>query len=314
MNRKIDRREFLAGGLGALGVSSLSGCLMVAGSTDPSMEPFQDVEGLEPMFKGAPVMDDYPAGTEHVAMTMPGGMEMEMDAVTIEMIAPEDETDNFHFMPHVAWIEPGQTVFWRHFVEKGISQPQPHTITSFGAGGQFPRLIPEEAEHFDSGFRAGTHSAGAHGDEGGDEHGGEEGGDDHGDESPAERPAVDRRVMIDERFNRNMVDRIGNEGGMSVTFEQEGVYFYYCQNHHMFMMAGAVVVGPLYGDHGNAHPDVATENPPGWGPAMTMDGLGDRIREADEVHGDALAGQVEELRMLVKSGGEMGDGHGGDDH
>ncbi|MFB6197841.1 MAG: hypothetical protein ABEI52_06175, partial [Halobacteriaceae archaeon] len=73
-----------------------------------------------------------------------------MNVVTVRMVAKPDGSNNYHFMPHVAWIEPGTTVAWMHADIPNVSEPVPHTVTSFGGGGYFPRYIPEHAEHFDS--------------------------------------------------------------------------------------------------------------------------------------------------------------------
>ncbi len=269
----IHRRRFLKG-ISSLGVAgAVAGCTITAGSLDSDMGSVMDVEGLE-MFKGAPAHDNFPAPSEHIEHHMPGGV-MEMDAVTVAMTAATDDSNNYHFMPHVTWIEPGQMVFWEHFSREGVSERRTHTVTSFGAGSLFPSLIPDGAAHFDSGYRAGTHG-------------------------------IDQDELIDERFNREMADIIGQEGGFSHMFEQEGVYMFYCQNHHEFKMAGAVVVGELWGDDGTA----AVDDPAGWAPAMTADI--DVITDLDPVHGEAVHDQVHEVRELIISGGEaMGHGSGG---
>ena len=264
------RRSFLKSIAGLAGATSLAGCTFTAGALDSSMESVMGVEGLS-MFKGAPAHGEYPAEPSQFEMEMPEG-HMEMEAVTVAMTAPTDDSNNYHFMPHVAWVEPGQTVFWEHFSQEGVSERRTHTVTSFGGGDLFMRLIPEAASHFDSGFRAGTHG-------------------------------LDQDELIDERYNREMVDQIGQEGGFSHEFEEEGVYFYYCQPHHSFKMAGAVVVGELWGEGGSE----SVTDPSGWGPAMTADT--DRISVMDSMHGEALQEQVHELQELVHSGGDTaGDG------
>lgn len=254
---------------------------MTAGSIDPSMEAVMGVEGLS-MFKGAPAHGEYPASPSHIEMEMPSGEHMEMEAVTIRTTAATDDSNNYHFMPHVAWVEPGQMVFWEHFGAPGVSEKRTHTVTSFGASGQFMRLIPEGVSHFDSGFRAGTHGEG---------------------------------YLIDERFNRKMVRLLGTEGGFGIKFQEPGVYLYYCQNHHMFKMAGAVVVTELWGEHG----DQSVSNPKGWAPAMTTEPH--KVKEADPLHGEPLSHQIEELHTMITSGGEsmghgmeMGGGDDGEDH
>ena len=291
------RRTFLKGLGAAAGISSLSGCTILradavgsnfAKSIEPSMSSVMGVEGLS-MFKGAPAHGEYPASTSHIEMEMPGGEHMEMEAVTVMTIAAPDDSDNYHFMPHVVWVEPGQMVLWEHFSKPGVSEKRTHTATSFGRGDRFMRLVPDGASHFDSGYRAGTHG-------------------------------MDQSEQIDERFSRKMARAIGQEGAFSHKFEQEGVYFYYCQNHHEFKMAGAVVVGELWGEHG----DEAVSDPSGWSPAMTANL--DAIPKQDPLHGKAVKDQLHELREMITTGGESmghgmemsGDGGmdsgGGDEH
>lgn len=264
------RRRFLKGIGGLAGLSTLAGCTFTAGALDSSMSSVMGVEGLS-MFKGAPAHGEFPAEPSHIEMEMPGG-HMEMDAVTIAMVAATDDSNNYHFMPHVTWIEPGQTVFWEHFALEGVSERRTHTVTSIGATDLYPRMIPEAAQHFDSGYRAGTHG-------------------------------LDQSGLIDERFNREMAELIGQEGGFSRQFEEEGVYFYYCQPHHMFKMAGAIVVGELWGEGGTE----TVSNPSGWAPAMTANL--ERIPAADPIHGTAVHDQLHELREMIHSGGVMEGGH-----
>lgn len=287
-----DRRQFLrsAGALGALGLTSLSGCTMLAGSQAPSMGFMQGVDGLH-MFKGAPATGDYPANP--MTMEMEG---MEMTGVMVRMVAKPDDSNNYHFMPHVAWVEPGTTVIWAHADIEGVSEPRAHSVTNFGANNLLPRLVPAGAHDFDSGFIAGLHGA----------------------KSVSEG--------IDHRFNGRISDRVSDvenreqlseserpvpRGPFSYTFEEPGVYFYYCQNHHEFKMAAAVVVGPYYGEQGNKHDSVSEANPPGWAPAMTTGDVHHKLTEADPVHGESVAHQVEELRGMIHGGGEMMGGHGG---
>jgi plastocyanin len=251
---------------------------MVLGSQSPSMGFMQDEPGLM-MFKGAPASGNFPATA--MEMEMHGGMTM--NAVAVQMVAKPDGSNNYHFMPHVAWVEPGTTLAWMHADIEGVSQPRGHSVTAFGAGDLFPKLQPEGASTFDSGYIPGL----------------------HGEKSVAEG--------IDERYNDRISDDIqdlGNpvgRGPFMHTFETEGVHLYYCQNHHGFMMAAAVVVGELYGDGGTE----AVGEASGWSPAMTMDA--GRVADADPTHGDTVAAQVRELRGMVQGGG-MAMGHDGGGH
>ncbi len=228
----------------------------------------QGVEGLS-MFKGAPAHGEYPA--QPMEMTMEG---MSMEGVTVQMVAKPDDSNNYHFMPHVAWIEPGTQVIWSHADIDEISEPRAHSITSFGASNQFPRMIPEGSAHFDSGYIPGLHGA----------------------KSVSEG--------IDHRFNQRLSDKLREQGNpvgrgpFTHTFEEEGVYFYWCQNHHQFRMAAAIVVGELWGENGTE----AVANPSGWAPAMTRELH--HVEEADQWHGGEVHHQLEELRTMLRSGGE----------
>lgn len=275
-DRNIGRRQFLkySSAAGALGIGSVSGCTMVSGSQSSGMGFMQGVDGLS-MFKGAPAHGEYPA--HEMSMQMEG---MSMEAVGVQMVAKPDDSNNYHFMPHVAWVEPGTTVAWMHADIDGVSQPRGHSVTSFGGTGFLPRLIPDGAHHFDSGYIPGLHGA----------------------KSVSEG--------IDHRFNQRMSNTLkdlGNpvgRGPFMHTFEEEGVYLYYCQNHHSFKMAAAIVVGELWGEDGTE----AVDDPHGWNPAMTADA--EAVAEVDEAHGEALHDQIGELRTMIHSGGES-MGHGG---
>ena len=251
----------------------MAGCTMLQGSMEPSMGFMQDVETLQ-MFKGAPAHGEYPAAPQ--TMSMEG---MEMEGVTVKMVAKPDDSNNYHFMPHVAWVEPGTTVIWSHADIEDISEPRPHSVTAIGGADYFPRFIPESAATFDSGFIPGLHGT---------------------------KSVTDG---VDERFNgrvSRILQDLGNpvgRGPFTHTFEEEGVYMYYCQNHHGFKMAAAVVVGELWGEGGTE----AVDDPSGWSPAMTRDTA--VIEQVDEYHGGPLRDQLNELREMIHSGGEM-MGHG----
>jgi len=247
---------------------------MVKGSQASSMDFMMGVEGLS-MFAGAPAHGEYPAMP--MTMNMEG---MSMEGVPVKMVAKPDDSNNYHFMPHVAWVEPGTQVIWSHADIDDVSQPRGHSVTSFGAGRFFPSMIPEEASHFDSGYIAGL----------------------HGQKSESEG--------IDERFNGRLstkLQQVGNptaRGPFTHTFEHEGVYMYYCQNHHGFKMAAAIVVGELWGEGGTE----AVEEAHGWSPAMTRNP--EELEHVDDAHGGPVHHQINELKEMIHSGGES-MGHGG---
>ena len=209
-----------------------------------------------PMFGGGP--DDLESG----------------DEVMVNAVALADDSNNYHFFPHVVWVEPGTTVKWEHYVEPDVSVARVHTATALSGEHFGVRLIPEGAESWDSGLMAGTGSMMSVKQEFFD---------------PSENAGITndygKQVINGES------DQIG--GGFSHTFEQQGVYLYYCQNHYKFLMAGAVVVGPLSGDNEGD----------GWSPAMTAD----LSPIGEYVGGEPLVDQLHELREFVKMGGQMGD-------
>jgi plastocyanin len=177
---------------------SFAGCLqsqMTEGSIGANMQPMMQM-GFEAMV-GSPAMDEYPAEPNDEGF------------VDVAMIAYDDDTNNYHFMPHVVWVEPGTTVRWAH-TAKGISERRTHSATAITpelmAG--YPRLIPENGASFDSGLLPGSHDS--------------------------EFDAVGETELI--RY-----------GPYTHTFEEKGVYFYLCQPHYgVSGMAGAVVVGELW--------------------------------------------------------------------
>ncbi|MFB6239947.1 MAG: hypothetical protein ABEH81_16575, partial [Halopenitus sp.] len=88
----------------------------------------QGVQALQ-MFKGAPAKDAYPAQPQTMEMEEGGTLE----AVVVRMVAKPDDSNNYHFMPHVAWVEPGTKVAWMHADIKNVSEPRTHSATAIGA-------------------------------------------------------------------------------------------------------------------------------------------------------------------------------------
>jgi len=72
------------------------------------------------------------------------------------MVAKPDDSNNYHFMPHVAWVEPPTRVAWMHADIDDVSEPRTHhrrlrsvlTPTSHSS----PR-----GRGFDSGYIPGLH-------------------------------------------------------------------------------------------------------------------------------------------------------------
>jgi len=63
--------------------------------------------------------------------------------VAVDTVRSGGSTE-YHFDPHVTWVEPGGTVTWR--LESGT-----HTATAYHPGNDQPRLVPEGTEAWDSG-------------------------------------------------------------------------------------------------------------------------------------------------------------------
>ncbi|MFB6130546.1 MAG: plastocyanin/azurin family copper-binding protein [Salinigranum sp.] len=195
------------------------------------------------------------------------------DEVMVHAVAMADDSNNYHFFPHVVWVEPGTTVKWEHFVKPHVSVARVHTSTALSGKHFGVRLIPESAQGWDSKLMAGTGSM-----------------------MSSEQRFFDAEENggITNDIGKQVVNSESNQlrGGFSHTFEKQGVYMYYCQNHYKFNMAGAVVVGPLSGKN----------KAEGWAPAMTAD-----LSPIEEYVGaEGLIDQLGELREFVEKGGSMG--------
>ncbi|MEF8907879.1 MAG: plastocyanin/azurin family copper-binding protein [Haloarculaceae archaeon] len=64
--------------------------------------------------------------------------------VAVNTARSADSTE-YHFDPHVTWVEAGGTVTWR--LESGA-----HTATAYHPGNDQPRLVPEGTDAWDSGM------------------------------------------------------------------------------------------------------------------------------------------------------------------
>lgn len=200
----VRRRRFLKYSGAALGLSSLSGCMMVKGSMGTNMKKMAQVEGGVKLkgnvVEGAPATGNYPAAKSG-------------EQLDVLLIAFQDDTNNYHFLPHVAWIEPGATVRWKH-TAAGISERRTHSTTAISSNLMpgYPRLIPKDVEGWDSGFLPGV--------------------------GPFKFEAITGK-------SGEGPGRI-EKGPFTHTFDKQGVYIYLCQNHFGFGMAGAIVVGELW--------------------------------------------------------------------
>lgn len=235
-NHEFDRRQFLkyGGALGAAGLSSLSGCMMVEGSMGPNMKPLMQM-GL-PVTRGGPGAGNYPAEVGEHPIEKVAKKEEKMDALATLMIAYENQTNNYHFIPHVQWVEPGTSVFWKH-TNMGISEDTTHTTTAVTSNTMpgYPRLIPVEADAWDTGFMPGAMKSEFE----------YVTGDDDGTD-----------IAVKDDPGPGVIEH----GPFKYTFTERGVYIFLCQNHFGFGMAGAVVVGDQWKQNRGE----------GWSPGMTQ--------------------------------------------
>lgn len=123
---QLSRRQLLYGTAG-LTIAGLAGCVGAAptGSTP------------------APSGDDHPGhGEEAHGHDLVSEPEASREVV-VNTARFEDSTE-FHFDPHLTWVETGGTVTWR--LESGT-----HTATAYHPGNDQPRLVPEGTMAWDSG-------------------------------------------------------------------------------------------------------------------------------------------------------------------
>ncbi|WP_324761122.1 cupredoxin domain-containing protein [Haloarcula sp. GH36] len=122
---QLTRRKLLEGTAG-LAVAGLAGCSAPSGSAQ------QQAGG-----------DDHPGhGQEE-----PGHDTVSEPAASREVVvntARSEGSTEYHFDPHVTWVEVGGTVTWR--LESGS-----HTTTAYHPDNDQPRLVPEGAAAWDSG-------------------------------------------------------------------------------------------------------------------------------------------------------------------
>ena len=135
-NPRLTRRRLLEGTAG-LAVAGLAGCTTTSGDSGQ-----QRAGGSQPT-------DEQSGGDDH-----PGhGQEAHGHDTVSEPKASREVVVNtarsggsteYHFDPHVTWVEPGGTVTWR--LESGT-----HTATAYHPGNDQPRLVPEGTDAWDSG-------------------------------------------------------------------------------------------------------------------------------------------------------------------
>ncbi|WP_302081300.1 cupredoxin domain-containing protein [Salinibaculum rarum] len=123
---RLTRRGLLAGTAG-LAVAGLAGCTGAPeASNDQNSGDDQAGHGDEA--HGHDTVSEPKASREVAVNTARNG----------------DSTE-YHFDPHVTWVEPGGTVTWR--LESGS-----HTATAYHPGNDQPQLVPDGTEAWDSGM------------------------------------------------------------------------------------------------------------------------------------------------------------------
>ncbi|MFC7041540.1 cupredoxin domain-containing protein [Halonotius sp. GCM10025705] len=123
---RLTRRRLLEGTTG-VAIAGLAGC---AGAPDASDQ--QQAEG-----------DDQPGHGEEEHGHDQASEPTPSAEVAVNTARSEGSTE-FHFAPHVTWIEAGGTVTWR--LESGT-----HTATAYHPGNDQPRLVPEGTDAWDTG-------------------------------------------------------------------------------------------------------------------------------------------------------------------
>lgn len=133
---RFTRRRLLEGTAG-LAVAGLAGC------TGAPSGSGQQAAGGTPTDNEESGGDDHPGHGEeahgHDQVSEPKASR----EVAVNTARQEGSTE-YHFDPHVTWVEAGGTVTWR--LESGT-----HTATAYHPGNDQPRLVPEGTEAWDSG-------------------------------------------------------------------------------------------------------------------------------------------------------------------
>ncbi|WP_336339639.1 cupredoxin domain-containing protein [Haloarcula brevis] len=134
---RLTRRKLIAGTAG-LAAAGLAGCTAAPGSSNQ-----QQIGGSSSAESGESGGDSHAGhGDEahgHDTVSEPKAAR----EVAVNTARTGDSTE-YHFNPHVTWVEPGGTVTW--VLESGT-----HTATAYHPGNDQPRLVPEGTEAWDSG-------------------------------------------------------------------------------------------------------------------------------------------------------------------
>ncbi|WP_436900526.1 plastocyanin/azurin family copper-binding protein [Halovenus halobia] len=133
--KQVTRRRLLEGTAG-LAVVGLAGC--TGAPTESEQQPTDDTP-TDHESEGDDHSGHGEEGHGHDTVSEPKASR----EVAINTVGQEGSAE-YHFDPHVTWVEPGGTVTWR--LESGS-----HTATAYHPGNDQPRLVPEGTEGWDSG-------------------------------------------------------------------------------------------------------------------------------------------------------------------
>lgn len=130
------RRQLLAGTAG-VAIAGLTGC--VGGSNGSGTQETEDTHSESEHSDGD---EQAGHGEEEHGHDLVSEPKQSRD-VAVNTARLEDSTE-YHFDPHVTWVEVGGTVTWT--LESGT-----HTATAYHPDNDQPRLVPEGSDPWDSG-------------------------------------------------------------------------------------------------------------------------------------------------------------------